>query len=552
MLKTFEVEPGFRLELVASEPLVSDPIAMAFDEFGRLFVVEMRGYSEDGDKSLGRVCVLEDTSGDGTFDKRSVYVDSLSWPTAVACYDGGIFVGAAPDIYYCKDRDGDGKADLVERVFTGFGRQNVQGLLNSFQWGLDNRIHGSTSSNGGSIKCVKVPTHPTLSLRGRDFALDPKSLRMEPTSGGGQHGMTFDQWGEKFVCSNSDHIQHILIEDRYLARNPYYAAQRAKRSIAADGPAADVFRRSRVEPWRIVRTRLRVKGIVKGPIEGGGRAAGYFTSATGLTIYRGDAFKPSYLGSAFVGDVGGNLIHRKAIEPHDLNLVAVRKEQDHEFIASNDIWFRPVQFANAPDGTLYVCDMYREVIEHPLSLPPVIKRHLDLTSGRERGRIYRIVPDEFRHPSRLMPGQASREQLVSMLAHRNGWHRETAARLICERGDRSVAPLIEKLALTCERPFGVIRALHVLDTLERLSESTLLALLDSPHPRVREHAIRLSEPLLSQSPALRGKLLSLVSDSEVASKELRVQRQLALSLGGISIADRRERTRHDRTPSSPA
>ena len=143
-LKSVSIIPGFHVDLAAAEPLVRSPVALEFDERGRLFVVEMRDYSEQDKDFLGAVRLLEDTDGDGRFDKSAIYVDGLSWPTAVTCYDGGIFVGAAPDIWYCKDTDGDGRADVRQRVFTGFGRANVQGLLNSFRWGLDNRIHGAT------------------------------------------------------------------------------------------------------------------------------------------------------------------------------------------------------------------------------------------------------------------------------------------------------------------------------------------------------------------------------------------------------------------------
>ncbi len=149
---TFVVAPGFRVELVAAEPLVQDPIAMSFDENGRLYVVEMHDYSEDAEGRLGKIRLLTDTDGDGRFDTSTVFAENLSWPTAVICYDGGIFVGAAPDIVYCKDNDGDGHADVTQRVFTGFGRSNVQGLLNSFAWGLDNRIHGATSSSGATVR----------------------------------------------------------------------------------------------------------------------------------------------------------------------------------------------------------------------------------------------------------------------------------------------------------------------------------------------------------------------------------------------------------------
>jgi putative membrane-bound dehydrogenase-like protein len=525
-LATFRALPGFRIEQVAAEPLVVDPIAIAFDADGRMFVVEMRGYSEDPDDDLGRIRMLTDVDGDGRFDKASVYLDGLSWPTAVACYDGGIFVAAAPELIYAKDTDDDGVADQRRVVYTGFGRGNVQGLVNTFKWGLDNRMHGATSSSGASLVPPEEPDATPLVLRGRDFALDPRTDELIPTSGGGQHGLSFDRWGRKFVCSNSDHCQQVMFEDRYLARNPYLAAPGSRRSIAQDGPQAEVFRISPVEPWRIVRTRLRVKGVVKGPVEGGGRAAGYFTGATGITIYRGNAWPEELLDTPLIGDVGSNIIHRKMLDTEGIEFRAFRADEGVEFIGSSDIWFRPAQMANGPDGSLYVCDMYREVIEHPLSLPPVIKKHLDLTSGRDRGRIYRIVPEGFQQPDPPRLSRATSAQLVATLEHTNGWHRETAQRLLYERQDQAAVPLLEQLARESTLPEGRMHALYTLDGLDALSEAVVLEQLQDEHPRVREHAVRLSESLAGDSSTIRDRLYRMTGDSDP-----RVRYQLAFSLG---------------------
>jgi putative membrane-bound dehydrogenase-like protein len=477
--------------------------------------------------------MLEDTDGDGRFDKSSIYVDGLSWPTAVTCFDGGIFVGAAPDIWYCKDTDGDGRADIRRQVFSGFGRGNVQGLLNSFRWGLDNRIHGATSSAGGMILSVDHPERPAVDVGGRDFSFDPRSLDFRAESGGGQHGMCFDDWGRKFVCSNSDHLQLVMFEDRYFARNPRYAAPAARRSIAADGPAAEVFRTSPVEPWRIVRTRMRLAKQAPGPIEGGGRAAGYFTGATGVTVYRGNAFGSDMLGQVFIGDVGGNLVHRKALDPDDsstgaLALVGKRVDEGREFLSSSDIWFRPAQFANAPDGCLYVVDVYREVIEHPASLPPEIKRHLDLTSGRDRGRIYRLAPDGYKLPAPPRLDKATSAELVAALPHGNGWHRDTAARLLFERQDISAVPLLRNTVLKSPSPLARMQAPHVLAGLDRLDTPTLLTALADAHAGVRAHAVRLAERGAPADAALRSKLLRMAGDPA-----LRVRYQLAFSLGEL-------------------
>jgi putative membrane-bound dehydrogenase-like protein len=261
-LKTFQTRPGFRVEQIAAEPLLQSPVAVSYDADGRAFVAGMVDYSEQDKDSLGIVRLLTDTNGDGVYDQTSLFAEGLSWPTAICCYDGGAFVGAAPHIYYLKDTDGDGKADVRQTVFTGFGRGNVQGLFNSFHWGLDNRIHGATSTSGGAIRRGDLADAPAVNLGGRDFSFDPKTLDLRPESGGAQHGMSFDDFGRKFVSSNSDHIQLVMYEDRYIARNPSLAAPGPRVSIALDGPQAEVFRISPVEPWRIVRTRLRVSGQV--------------------------------------------------------------------------------------------------------------------------------------------------------------------------------------------------------------------------------------------------------------------------------------------------
>ena len=239
---------------------------------------------------------MEDANGDGKFDKSTIFADELAWPTAIFFWAGGVLVADAPDILYLKDTTGDGVADERRVVYTGLGTSNVQGLINSFQWGLDNRIYAAISSSGAELKFADSGADAKpLAVRGRDIAIDPRTWAVTPVSGGAQHGLSMNDWGDRFSSSNSDHLQQVMYEDRYLARNPYLAAPAPRRSIAADGPQADVFRTSPVEPWRIVRTRLRMQKIVPGIVEGGGRPAGYFTGATGATIYRGDAW-PARMG----------------------------------------------------------------------------------------------------------------------------------------------------------------------------------------------------------------------------------------------------------------
>lgn len=536
--KTFQVKPGFQLQLVAAEPLVMDPIEICFDENGRLFVVEMRDYSEMRDvvPHLGRVRLLEDTNGDGLYDQATVFADDLPWPTAAFWYDGGLFVAATPNLYYLKDTDGDGRADVRQIVFTGYGAEtkklNVQALVNCLRWGLDNRIHGQTSSNGGLVKRAGAEDAAGLELRGRDFNFDPRTLTIAPENGGGQYGMGFDDFGRKFACSNSRHIMTFMYDAKYADRNPFYHLPGALVDIPVDGPAAEVYRRSPEEAWRVIRTQWRVTGVTPGLIEGGGRSSGYFTSATGISIYRGDAWPADFRGDAFIADVGSNLIHHKKVRPDGVGLLAERPADESaiEFITSTDLWFRPVEIVNAPDGCLYVCDMAREVIEHPWSIPEPIKKLLDLNSGNDRGRIYRIAPETFVPRALPQLGKATTAQLVATLNHSNAWHRETAARLLYERQDQSAAPGLRELQ-HATFPLARLHALYALDGLNGLRESEVLVALNDAEAGVREHGLKLAEKFFANgvpSPALAARITELAHDPDI-----NVRYQLAFTLGEI-------------------
>lgn len=535
-LATFDVADGFEIQLIASEPLVTNPVAIEWDASGGMFVCEMRGYSENRDDHLSRIARLTDTDGDGVYDTRTEFAEGLLWPTAIFPYDGGLFVADAPDLWYLKDSDGDGRANVKQHVLTGFGTSNVQGLVNSFRWGLDNRIHIACSSVGGEIRHAhQAESVPSLNIRGRDLALNPRTYEIEPTSGAAQHGTGFDDWGRKFVSSNSDHIQQVMYEDRMIARNPYMIPPPSRISIAADGPQAEVYRTSPVEPWRTLRTRLRVSGQVKGPVEGGGRAAGYFSGATGATIYRGDAWPATYKGIVIVGDVGSNLIHRKRLVPNGLEFIAERMDDHSEFVTSTDIWFRPSQFANAPNGALAVIDMYLEVIEHPASLPPEIKQHLDLTSGRDAGRIYQIVPSGFQSRGPVDLSGRSTGDLVALLAHENAWHRETAARLLYERQDPAAIEPLRQLVRNSSSPLGRMHALYALSGMGKLDEATILVALGDSHAQVRRHAVRLAGPT-EWTPELSSAMGNLVDD-----ESMEVRYQLAFALGDGPAPHRTER-----------
>src|SRR5437870_2647092 len=236
--KTFRALDGFRMELVAHEPNVTSPVAAAYDEDGRLYVVEMRDYPDPlkpGETPLGRVRLLEDRDGDGVYETSHVFAEGLPWPTGIACWDGGVYVTAAPDIWYLKDTKGDGKADVRRKVYTGFVVYNVQALVNGLLWGADNRLYGVTAGNGGAIRPADQPEAKPISVRGRDFRFDPATGRFEAISGTAQFGNTFDDWYHRFLCANRLVAGHVVMPSHYLARNPFVPAGRPVQDCAGEG-----------------------------------------------------------------------------------------------------------------------------------------------------------------------------------------------------------------------------------------------------------------------------------------------------------------------------
>jgi putative membrane-bound dehydrogenase-like protein len=530
-----ELAGDFALQLVASEPLIRDPVAVDFDESGRMYVVELpeyNGYAVEGFSAKGSIRLLTDTDRDGQYDQAVMFAENLDYPTAVACWNGGVFVGAAPDLLFLKDTDGDGKADHCEVVFTGFGKDKAgEAHLNSFRWGFDNRFHISTNLSGGDIR---TPAQQNgISSRGRGIIFDPRDrTNFELTSGGGQHGLSMDDWGRKFVCSNSVPAQTLMYDDRYLARNPFVKAAAAAADIAPDGKHTRLFRISPEEPWRALRTKLRSTGKFRGSDEGG-TPFGFFTGATGITIYRGNAWPPEYRGNLLVGDVANNLVYRAKLTEKGVGLIAHRADDEQEFLASKDIWFRPVQLANAPDGTLFVLDIYRGLIEGAAFLPPEFVKYIDPVGGNDLGRIYRIAPKGFASAKVAIDlSRLTNLELVQLLAHENGWHRDTASRLLYERQDRSVLPQMIQLAATSPLPVGRMTALYSIDGLQGLQVEHIQRALADSNPDVVIHALRLAEEFPS-SPLLLADMESLTTNANE-----RIRYQLTFTLGAMSLRAR--------------
>ena len=416
-LATFRVRRGFRVELVASEPDVIDPVAMAFDEDGRLFVAEMRGYPNGG-VATGTI-----TSGRSSCWKTATATASTrtarSMPTVCASRRRSCRGRAAcwspmrRTSSISKTPRATARRTGRRILYTGFDLANIQQLVNSLQWGLDNWVYGCAGSDGGTIRLRRRSrTAPAVTLRGRGIRFHPEMPgSLEPTSGGGQYGLAADDWGHWFTATNSQHLRHIVLPDHYLRRNPFLPVSAVTLDIPDHGAGrARCIASARSRPGassapRAARAGPDAKRFPPTELVPGG----YITSACSPVVYAADLFPAAYRGNTFVCDPANNLIHRDVLVPSGATFIAQRGDADCEFLASTDNWFRPVNLTIGPDGALYVLDFYREVIETPLSLPDDIKKKLNLES-RGRGRIWRIVPRRGQGRQRTAAGRCARRR----------------------------------------------------------------------------------------------------------------------------------------------
>ena len=535
-LKSFEVEEGFHLELAAAEPNVADPIAMAFDENGRMYVAEMRDYPDDppvGGGPAGRVRLLEDTDGDGVFEKSMIFADRVHWPSGIACWKGGVFVAAPPDIFYMKDTTGDGVADVRRVVFTGFGTGKSEDIMNNLKWGLDHWIYGTSSYNGGEVRHAQNKNAEPVSVRSNDFRFHPVTEEFEAVEGTrGDFGNCFDDWGNRFASNAGTPIIQAVIPARYVAQNPYLTLPRLSVPIFQSNRRLHPI--SKPEPWRMVRKTFWDRWVDTTHDMRASRfpprelaLQGYITGAAGVAIYRGSVYPEAFQGNAFTPEPAGNVVIRSILKREGVTFLATRADADREFIASTDNWFRPVNFVNGPDGCLYMMDMYREVIEDPSAMPQDMLDHIDYYTGQDMGRIYRIAPDGFEGYTQPRLARAGTDELIDLLEHPDSWWRETAHRLLFERQDKDGSETLKELARTSRSPKGRLHALWSLEGLGVLDETTLLTALDASHPALRENAVRLAEKQLRKSKTIREKVLSMVSD---ADSRVRFQTALTLSV----------------------
>ena len=555
--QSFELKDGFEVEIVASEPAIADPVDLSFAPDGSLYVAEMRGYSENRQSAAGRITHLLDRDQDGHYEDAVVFADGLKWPTAIFATPKGVFVGATPDILFLQDLDGDRRADQQRVIFTGFGsdqkRLNVQTLLNSFRWGPDLRIHGANGGSGGTIQSVTNPDAAPIPLNRFDFSftIEGDDFRLE--NGGGQNGLSFNAGGDKFVTQNSRHLLWVHRPRRYESAAAQGLLSPPTVSIPIDGDAAPVFRLSPNEPWRVIRTQWRVAGDVPGPVEGGGRPSGYFTGATGVCLFRGTDWPAEFQNNAFIADAGSNLIHRKQITSVDDRLVAARAsgETASEFLASTDNWFRPVQVRNGPDGNLYIVDMYREIIEHPWSLPAPLKNKLDLNKGNQRGRIWRVKPctKENPHPRPSLVSERPYEW-GAMMNTANPWIRAAAQQKFLSRPLTTRLESIKRLALQSPYPGARVDALRLLTATSTLDQETLSAALSDPEASIIIAALQALEanPSFLSSASINKAIRHLASNSDIPTSVQLARTLSILDDSGKGTAALEILATHNETP----
>lgn len=541
-LSTFQLPDGYKIELVASEPLISDPVEIAFDEDGRMYVVQMDDYPSEkmddyaaGYEPQSKIMMLEDKDGDGFYESGSVFAEGLHYANGVMPWKGGVLVTSAPDILFLKDTNGDGKADEKKVVLTGFAVTNPQLRMSSLRYGLDNWIYAAYSRAGGGKwreefrgkgSPLHFPDKPDLQLPellpGTNIRFSPDTYKAETSGGMSQFGLSFDAKGNQFTVWNNVHIRNVVINDKYLSGNPFYNTDAVMADISDHGNAATVY------------------SITKDMLNIHESEMGHFTSACGNCVYTGRIFKGKYAAADFVCEPVSNLVHADILIPDAPTFKAERGETEKEFLASTDSWFRPVNLTVGPDGGLYVVDFYRKLVEHPDWLAMADSsgfythagkiKESDFLEGNDKGRIYRIVPKDYK-PSKQKAVQLSKAEiptLVGYLDHPNLWWRINAQRLLVDRKDEQAVPLIKSRLSKNISAEGKIHALWTLQGLDELPDSVVINAFQDSDPVVRKQAVLLAENRLGNKEILE-KVIRASSDPDPY-----VQFQVALTLSTVA------------------
>src|SRR5687767_15039993 len=512
-IRTMQVPAGFRIEVVAAEPLVEHPVAMQFDADGRAWVVEMRSYmpnveGEGEKRPTGRITVLDDTDGDGRFDRATRFMEALVLPRAVAPLRDGALVAVPPTLLFCRDTDGDGKADEQTVVANDYGvTGNPEHQPNGLMTALDNWIYSANYDKR---------------LR---FVAGQWVADVIPEIG--QWGISQDDAGRLFHNTNTDQLRGSVIPPHYSNRNPHYRAAGADERIAHDQTVWPAHPTAVDRGY--LKTIMREDGTLK-----------TFTAACAPLVYRGGTFPVELAGNVFVCEPAANLIKRNVLTETDGVVTAKNAHEGTEFLRSNYERFRPVNAHLGPDGAVYVVDMHHGLIQHKTYLTTYCKeqylaRALEQHMGK--GRIYRIVHEGSKPFPRPRLSEASTAQLVGHLSHANGWWRDTAQRLLVERDDARTVPMLRKVALTHENPVARLHALWTLEGFRVSDPKVIVPALSDGDAKIRAAAVRVAEPLLNASAAKASVWPAFIKLSDDPAAEVRLQFALTASALATEEAD---------------
>ncbi|MDZ4849609.1 MAG: PVC-type heme-binding CxxCH protein [Pirellulaceae bacterium] len=517
-LKKIHLPAGFKAEIVAAEPLLLDPVAFDWDQRGRLWVVEMADYplGMDGNgQPGGRIRVLEDSDSDGSYDRSTLFADGLNFPNGILTWRDGVIVTASPEILFLQDTDADGRADKKEILISGLVEGNQQLRANGLRWGLDNWVYVAAGSPdarryGGKLNLKSIRLDREVFVGGRDYRFRPDTGELEPASGPTQFGRNCDNWGHWFGTQNSNPLWHYVLPEHYLHRNPHFGASETLVQLVTP-PNPPVYPASSLEK------RFRRPDL-----------SGHYTSACGGVIYRDAQLFQDSETHAFICEPFHNLIQHVSLSNSGASFVAkvIPGKGQFDFFASEDRWCRPVMVREAPDGSLWIADMARYMIEHPQFLPPEGKDEMlpHYRRGDDLGRIYRVSLQNMPRFKTVRFDHLSTSDLVTALDTSNGWCRDKVHQILLWRADEdALAPLID-LVEHGKNPLARLHALCVLDGLGGLTPRLVAQVLADPHPGLRENALRVAESCLTKDVLTAA--VRLVDD-----KDAKVLLQLAFLLG---------------------
>lgn len=510
-LATFQIEPGFKVQLVAAEPMVQEPVALNFDADGRLWVVEMRGFMPDIDGKgealpSGRISILEDTNGDGTMDKSIIYLDSLVMPRSLGLIKGGALVAHSKALWLTQDLDGDLKADSQTLLDSTYARNGLP----------------EHSDNGLMLNTDNWYYNVKSRLR---YRLVDGAWKRDSTEFRGQWGLSHDDQGRLFYNYNWSQLHADLVPPNSLTRNPHH-----RHSSGIDhGLTID----RKVFPIRA--TPAVNRGYIPGTLNKKGRLL-EFTAACSPLVLRSKLYPEDYYGDALVCEPSGNLIKRNVVRENGALLNAYDPNPGKEFFASTDERCRPVNLTTGPDGAVYVADMYRGLIQHGAYVTPYLREQTlkrKLVLPIHMGRIWRIVPNNWTPKKAEKLSALGTPALIARLSHPDGWQRDMAQRLLVENVDLAAVPLLETLIRQSNFTLARFQALWTLEGLGQLKSAQLLPLLDDPEDLIKTTALQLLEKTIAQTPQLREKLDQKVLELAKTAK-VKVALQCALSAHMLS------------------